>query len=173
MFTPEVSKHSLQRLSFTTKLEEAFPREKLRLSLMTSCSQTDGQASLGFQVPPSPARLPTMHKTPSTVRVGAALYQRFLSDRSLFPHQSKIRFLFTQKATSKYNYLPYILFFMACYYYRRTEQMLLGEKEPTWCPLPSDVHLVELSLLPPASPGVEAGLYFVDDSTGHIGPVLR
>lgn len=77
-----------------------------------------------------------MHKAPSTVRVGAALYQRFLSDRSLFPHESKIRFLFTQKATSKYNYLAYILFFIACYYYQHTKQTLLGEKEPTGPPYP-------------------------------------
>lgn len=102
------------------------------------------------------------------MRVGAALYQGFLSDHSLFPHESKIRFLFTQKATSKYNYLTYILPLIACYYYQHRKQMLLSEKGTRWSPLPSDVHLIELSLLPSASPGVEAALYFIDDSTRHI-----
>lgn len=109
-----------------------------------------------------------MHRAPSIVRVGAALYQGFLNDRLIFPHESKIRFLFTQKATSKYNYLTYILPFIAWYYYQHRKQMLLREKGTHWSPLPSDVHLIELSLLPSASPGVQAALHFVDDSTGHI-----
>lgn len=64
-----------------------------------------------------------MHRTPSIVRVGTALYQGFLNDHSIFPHESKIRFLFTQKAPSKYNYLAYILPFLVCYYYQHSEKM--------------------------------------------------